>query len=356
MKKTKTQAQKREERELKMQERKAEALKQKELRAQMFQKQRQAQQLLVQPSKMFSDDEKARDHEEEELIGSQSDTIPNFSSCCIEEEGISCSPSLQEVRIAKEQAALSLMQERDLPDVAPSRVVQNHSTYCAGLKPVLIRLQKLLPKCTIIPGALSQGEDHCEEFTLRIQRAIDTTAYKLVARNGYTSQDVIISTEGAMAINEESLIGSIATALESKALREDVQEPSSEICTSVYNREMHKGRQDFWREEHHAKHEKVKQHEQELKLEQKIEEQRRKLATKRIDRDQIEKYAKRDVAIISGDKRGKMSMHPKKAVRTSGQSSMASLIVTQQARSGIMGVTQSTKLPAGEASEAISRP
>jgi hypothetical protein len=55
--------------------------------------------------------------------------------------------------LQEELIALHLADDLILADAPEQvRIVQNHSTYCEGLKPVLSKLQKRLPKCTILPG------------------------------------------------------------------------------------------------------------------------------------------------------------------------------------------------------------
>ena len=88
-----------------------------------------------------------------------------------------------------------------------ARIVENHSTYCDGLKPVLYKLSKKLPKdCTILPGEISQVGSHCEQLELRFQRNIDDNTFKFVARNGSTTQDVIISVSTPETITKQVLI------------------------------------------------------------------------------------------------------------------------------------------------------
>ena len=73
---------------------------------------------------------------------------------------------------------------------------------------------------------------------------------------------------------------------------------------------MQRARQECWRKRHHEKYIQNKEHEKQLKTDDEVEQQRRKLKTKKIDPSQIDVLAKRDVAIISGKKRGKHSMRP----------------------------------------------
>jgi hypothetical protein len=292
MGKSKTQAQKRKEREERQQLKAAERLKQKEFfLRQLKQKQEQEsipekeimpnseeEEDLQSPNKCASpaipEEVRASDLEINEDL--QPAAVESFT-CTMRDSEINSSFSSKEEDTTKKLAELSLEQERNTSTIAKTRIVQNHSTYCEGLRPVLARLQRFLPKCTIIPGALSQGKSHYEELTLRLQRAIDTHTYALVARNGYTSQ-------------------------------EDLQENPGEICTSLFNHEKQKARQTLLREQHHEKSIRDKQHEQQLEEEKKVDQQRRKLKTKAVDPNHIDDLAKRDVAIISGKSRSKHSM------------------------------------------------
>lgn len=106
-----------------------------------------------------------------------------------------------------------------------SKVVLNHSTHCACLKPAMVRLEKLACIAKIIPGALHQIDAHAEEFSLKVQRGGELTdnSVKLVARKGRTAQDVTIVFKHMLAPETEDLQQMIDDAVTS--LREPELEP-----------------------------------------------------------------------------------------------------------------------------------
>jgi hypothetical protein len=192
-----------------------------------------------------------------------------------------------------------------------SRVVQNHSTYCKGLKSILAGLQKNLPDCTISPGALSQVESKCETFELRFQRKTDKHTYKFAARSGHTVQDVLISVPDVEIFTEEFICQNIKKTLEYKAekINAGEQEESDEdICLSRYNKASKYERDSFWKNEYKEKYQQIKAHEKEIKEQKKIEVHKRRLANKPIDPTLLDEYAKRDVSIISGETRTRNSL------------------------------------------------
>jgi len=191
--------------------------------------------------------------------------------------------------------------------VTPARVVQNHSSYCKGLKPVLIRLQKLLPGCTIMPGEISQGNNHCEEFELRFQRKTDDNTYKFVARSGQTIQDVSISIKNSEVFTEELICECIKKAIGDRTQQTE-ELSTADVDLSNYNRYRTYERQSFWKREHEQYHLKMKEQEHEVKRQQEIKKHTRRLATKGISSDVIEEYAERDIDIISGKNRSRHSM------------------------------------------------
>jgi Predicted metal-binding protein (DUF2103) len=220
----------------------------------------------------------------------------------------SLSVTTSNTAVTEELISASLKQELSLDDKPEQvRIVQNHSTYCEGLKPILAKLQKHLPKCTILPGPLSQSSSHCETLELRLQRMLDESTYKLVARNGYTSQDVLISPVDTKLFNEELLKENIETVLADKKIF-NPQAVSDDICLSQYNRGLAQARQNFWREQHQEQHQQIKEQEKEHKMAEQVKQQRRKLVNKSIPTEKLTDYAARDTQIISGKDRGKYSM------------------------------------------------
>jgi len=87
----------------------------------------------------------------------------------------------------KEMAQIAVRNEVASESHSSARIVYNHSTHCPGLRPVLIRLQKYLPGATITPGKIASVANNAEEFELRFQRAESEGGYKFVARHGFTA-------------------------------------------------------------------------------------------------------------------------------------------------------------------------
>jgi hypothetical protein len=191
-----------------------------------------------------------------------------------------------------------------------ARIVENHSTYCNGLKPVLYKLSKKLPKdCTILPGEISQVGSHYEQFELRFQRNIDYNTFKFVARKGSTTQDVTISVSTPETITEQVLINHIEDVIENIFSPEDGRNNNNtNIPLSDYNREKDKALKNSWKEQHQDQHQETKQKQKQAKQQQLVDEQARTLKTKGLKASEVESYALRDVNIKSGKNRTKSSM------------------------------------------------
>lgn len=194
-------------------------------------------------------------------------------------------------------------EKRNIASAATSgRLVQNHSTHCEGLIPVLTRLTKQLSGCTIVPGELSQGKDHCEEFELRFQRAIDDNTYKFVARKGCTKQDVTISVSDAKLITKEIICDSIQRATTKQPKTANHQSTDNDIPLSTYNRVVKQARSNVWKSVHQKQTEENNKREKEALRQAKVKQQARKLKTKNLPSDKLQAYAERDVSIIAGAK------------------------------------------------------
>jgi len=211
-----------------------------------------------------------------------------------------------------EKALADAEQEQKSTSRQPSvgRIVTNHTTYCEGLKPVLTRLQRNLPGCTIQCGELKQKKDSkTETLELSFKRATDEHIFKFVARKGYTVQEVLISVPKASIVSQDIVCDAVE-----KALGEKLKQPKApskeeeDLSYSQYNHTRYAERQSFWKDEHQQKHQAEKAKTRQAEKEKKIQEQSRKLATKGVAREQREENATRDVEIISGEKRGKYSM------------------------------------------------
>lgn len=324
MGKTKTQAEKLREREARIQEREIAKNACREAHVLEIQKKLEEQpkvetELKILSKKELRKQKKKLTQEECQESSMPKETDSLINSTLVEQSFIS-SPIIENVNsklerlidTATEKAKQDATEERlnTSKMTAPARLVQNHSSYCEGLKPVLTRLRKTLSGCTLLPQEISRGKDHCEEFELRFQRMVDKNTYKFVARYGSTSQDVTISVPDAEFFTKELLCEGIEDAIISKSQQVQNQEGTSDndIRFSTYNRVRESERQSFWRMEHQQDYLKVKKREDEIKRQQEITEHTRKLASKGVDSAAIEQYAERDIDIISGKNRGKCSM------------------------------------------------
>ncbi len=74
------------------------------------------------------------------------------------------------------------------------RLVINHSTNLEGLIKKLRRLSKNNQISTITPGAISKAKGKNNKFKIRITTKI-TGGYKLLARKGFTVQEIFIITK-----------------------------------------------------------------------------------------------------------------------------------------------------------------
>jgi hypothetical protein len=194
------------------------------------------------------------------------------------------------------------------PTSHPARVVQNHSTYCEGLKTVLTRLQTFLPGCKITPGEISTCSSNSEVFELRFQRALDDNNYKFVARNGHTVQDVFINIPDPKTTTIKYVRNCIDEIISKMADRSVVKtDELDEVPSSALNRMVHDARNSMWKTEHHKKHVEAKQREKDSREEKQIREQSRKLASK-VPAAARAGYAKRDVRILIGEDRTEYSM------------------------------------------------
>jgi len=207
--------------------------------------------------------------------------------------------------IAAAEAAREVLELEE----APARLVENHSTYCEGLRPVLVRLQSALPSCTIIPGKISCGESRYETLELHFQRAADSNTYKFVARNGGTAQDVMISVSDADKFTEavvcERVEKVLAHALNRRA---SIEATEVDLPLSAYNRSLAAERKNAWKPKHQKKHQEEMEKEKERKIEDKVRIFSRTLHTKGLPAGEVEACAARDVKIVSGESRGKHSM------------------------------------------------
>ena len=77
-----------------------------------------------------------------------------------------------------------------------ARLVHNHSTVAPGLKPVLKRLAARLPDGdTITPGRIAVTRWARENFTLAFGATGPAHGFKLIARKGKATQEVLITTK-----------------------------------------------------------------------------------------------------------------------------------------------------------------
>jgi hypothetical protein len=84
------------------------------------------------------------------------------------------------------------------------KVVQTHSSYCAGLLPFAHILANRVEIKRIVPGRMTRSRGQTEHFELAIQVATDV-GWKCAARKGSQIQEVFIVTDAS----EEELAGLI---------------------------------------------------------------------------------------------------------------------------------------------------
>lgn len=307
MPKSKTQAEKQRERDERARENEEKQRQEKEARALEFQKVLQEQPKVIpeDPKPLSNKDLRKQKKQGVQPSNSTSKIQNDLAANIFNVKITALEKSLEKTR---EEAITDAKHEASSTSAEPARVVQNHSTYCEGLKPFLIRLQKHLPGCTIIPGEISQGKTHCEQFELRFQRMINEHTYKFVARNDRTSQDVSINTSNPQIFTQELICETIEKIIADKAESTETKKTSGDIPFGSYNRELHNARQTLWKEQHQAKHEQQKERETESNRQKEIDKQRRKLATKKVDPKILDQIAERDVDIKFGENRGKYSM------------------------------------------------
>jgi hypothetical protein len=321
MPKTKPQADKRREQEQRQQEKEKERLQQSEARALEFKTMLEQKNPILSDTKILSKKELRKQKKENKQSENLTSDKPVESTTFITNELAATNNISDEkkdmweksLKKTKEIAINDAKQEASNtpPANESARVVQNHSTHCEGLKPILTRLGNALPNCTIIPGPISPGNSHYEEFELRFQSIADekTHTYKFVARKGYTSQDVLISTSNPEVFTEELIRETVENVLAAKKHKPiETKQTNNNIQWSSFNRTFHKESQNLWRERHQQNHQQQIQHEKEIERQKKIDSQIRTLVTKNVDPRVLQETAERDVDIISGELRGRYSM------------------------------------------------
>lgn len=214
----------------------------------------------------------------------------------------------REHKMIQEQALQKVRSEEAQQAKEAARIVYNHSTHCPGLRPVLVRLQKALPGCTITPGQLTTVANNAEQFELRFQREESDGGFKFVARSGSTAQDVFITITDKVESPEMMVREAVERAMVDNLDKNKDYRPDDDIPSSVHNRAVAEARNNLWREQQKVRDEEIRQREKEAKEKKKIDVRARTLATKDIDRRQVETHAKRDEEIVSGHARGKKSM------------------------------------------------
>ncbi|KAJ1540249.1 hypothetical protein HK096_011174 [Nowakowskiella sp. JEL0078] len=195
-----------------------------------------------------------------------------------------------------------ILKEREENEMTRSaKIVENHSTYCPGLRQLLAKLQKDLPLATLIPGALSTSKANSEQFELRFQRHTENH-YKFVARSGHTVQDLEIVVKDAQAYSVEIVCSKINDIIDG---RKQYCESSGDSYgnPSQLNHTIAEAESQIWKERAQEKHQRERGHQQVIKKELKIKKQESKLANKNLNKFERRMYAERDVAIINGDAR-----------------------------------------------------
>jgi|GEM_PF-4887147 len=213
------------------------------------------------------------------------------------------------IREAKDAAMKDVEEKaRSESDDDDSRLVENHSTYCDGLRPVLIRLEKKLHGCIIIPGKISEAYTHAEVFDLRFQREVNDHTYKFVARNGHTAQDVSISIESKY-INMYTLdrLQEIINEIISPDSKK-TSEASTDlmgVSYGMYNHEIPRIERALQKEKQKQKHTELKQREAAAKKEQNIKRIASEIRNKDIGNTNVRTLAESFHAIEEEGKGGK---------------------------------------------------
>lgn len=195
----------------------------------------------------------------------------------------------------------------------PAEVVSlAHQTFCEGVPDFLERLRLRLSGCVIRPGICFTANGKREEFNIDFQRGDDDHSYKLVARNGHQSQEIIISVSEQYKekyTNEllERIVFNIFLKIASQ-LEEGCPNDASDLPLNYYNRLRVTMEESSRKEERQEKDLKRKVHEKELKKSKAEKEQERALAAKGVPSMIRKANAARDVAIKSGENRTKHSM------------------------------------------------
>ena len=194
-----------------------------------------------------------------------------------------------------------------------------------GLLPVVARLEKELIGCKIILGWSYISKDSIENFELRVQApkveddsiaregVVDSAIPELprmlwcIAREGTGNKDIFIN-DYIGYLTEESLQDKINKILEEKFEKQEEHQKSDDSTNpSTHNRSLHFQLSTAWKEQHQAKVEKIKAQEKQAEMEKRISERTKKLKSK-VTHDSIQEYAMRDEDIVNGKIRTKNSM------------------------------------------------
>ena len=191
-----------------------------------------------------------------------------------------------------------------------ARLVMNHSTHIDGLIELLrlicIRLDQ---RFTITPGAIHSNQSLSSKIgglSFRTQRSDTDDTLRLLAMNGSSAQEVFISVpEGYDKGKVENLI---EECLERKASAEQNDSDSDgELDLVNVNRQVARERANEWKEEHKAQYARTKAAEAQAEEQSELEARERTLRTK-VGSEEAKVYAERDEAIVKGRYRGKHAM------------------------------------------------
>jgi hypothetical protein len=189
-----------------------------------------------------------------------------------------------------------------------ARLVMNHSTHIDGLiellRLVCIRLDS---RFTITPGVIHSNQSLSSKtggLSIRMQRSDNDNALRILAMNGGSAQEVFISFPEDC--DESKIEGLITECLErQKVARNDSSDEEVPLINT--NHQVAKERANMWKEEHKNKHLATKEAEAEAEERKALAERERTLRTK-VGAEEVEVYAERDEAIIKGKRRGKYAM------------------------------------------------
>jgi hypothetical protein len=131
------------------------------------------------------------------------------------------------------------------------RLTMNHSSYIEGLKPALFRLTKHQPAIQrVTAGVISTSSTLIEELSIRVQRETEACRFKLVARKGHQVQDVDIVVSSP-AFDEEALQQAVDECFSPRNRATEASGPEAVLLPMAdYNRMSKMALDNSWKQSH----------------------------------------------------------------------------------------------------------